>query len=441
MKVFTAICVLVMCCTYVNSQVLPGWNLVWNDEFSGTSLDLTKWNYEVDCWGGGNGELQCYTARPANSYVQDGKLYIVAKPERYTGSAAGCTNNNENSCGNTKDYTSAKLTTRHDPKGSWKYGRMEIRAKIPKGPFLWPAIWMLPTDSVYGQWAASGEIDIMESMGQDTTHIVSTLHYGSPYPNNVHYGSGFLNFGYDFSADFHTYTLEWEEKEMRFYVDNTLYFTVNLDKNWYSGHGPNPYTKNGQPWDQRMFMLLNLAIGGGFFGAEMGKLTAQQAAAWANPVLAVDYVRVYEKVISQPTTTTSPTSSSTSSSTTSPTSSSTSSSTTSSTSSSSSATSASPTTSSGTSSAPVTSSSSDTPITDQGEKVGTNQDGAYPINTNPDTGLFGNASNFVNFIVGSVVTALALLIITASLMIFVTIRAWRWMRDNGPITGMSLSRV
>jgi len=141
--------------------------MVWNDEFSGNSIDTTKWDHEVDCWGGGNGELQCYTSRPQNSYVSNGNLYLVAKPERYTGSMNGCTNNNDNSCGNTKDYTSARLRTKMSPTGSWKYGRFEFRAKLPKGKHLWPAMWMLPTDYVYGNWAASGEIDIVESRGQE----------------------------------------------------------------------------------------------------------------------------------------------------------------------------------------------------------------------------------------------------------------------------------
>jgi beta-glucanase (GH16 family) len=113
--VLAAIVAIFLCANTAYAQDRPGWRLVWNDEFDGTSLDTTKWDHEVDCWGGGNNELQCYTARPQNSYVRDGKLTLVAVPGQYSGTIGDCTNNNDNSCGNTKPYTSARLRTRKAP--------------------------------------------------------------------------------------------------------------------------------------------------------------------------------------------------------------------------------------------------------------------------------------------------------------------------------------
>jgi len=117
---------------------------VWSDEFNGNSLDLSKWQYEVNCDGGGNNELQCYTSNSKNLKVSDGRLHITVVPENYNG----------------KKYTSARINTKG--KAAWKYGRFDARAKLPNGIYIWPALWMMPRDSVYGGWAASGEIDIMK---------------------------------------------------------------------------------------------------------------------------------------------------------------------------------------------------------------------------------------------------------------------------------------
>ena len=141
---------------------IEGWNLVWRDEFDGSSIDSSKWEHEVNAWGGGNNELQYYTASSANSRVIDGKLIIEARAGSYTGDEG------------TRDYTSARLRTLN--KGDWLYGRVEGRIKLPTGQGLWPAFWMLPTDWVYGGWAASGEIDIMELVGHEPSTVHGTLH-------------------------------------------------------------------------------------------------------------------------------------------------------------------------------------------------------------------------------------------------------------------------
>jgi len=245
-----------------------GWKLVWQDEFDGSAIDGNKWSFEVNGGGGGNNELQYYTARSQNAYVANGVLTIQALAERYC-STDGC-----------RDYTSARLRTLG--KGDWLYGRMEIRAKLPRGQGLWPAIWMLPTDSAYGGWAASGEIDIMEAVNAATAGgnvVYGTLHYGGAWPNNTHLG-GSITPASSIVDNFHTYAVEWEPTQIRFYVDNVLYHTAT---NWWSSGGAFP-----APFDKRFHMLLNVAVGGDWPGAPNGSTSFPQK-------MEVDYVRVYQK--------------------------------------------------------------------------------------------------------------------------------------------------
>jgi len=250
--------------------------LVWSDEFNGNGLDQSKWGYETNCDGGGNNELQCYTTQGNNLKVADGHLTITAVPQNLNG----------------KQYTSARINTKG--KASWKYGKFEIRAKQPKGAYLWPALWMMPRDSVYGGWAASGEIDIYEGRGQNPNEYQSTLHYGGSWPNNVYQGSGARNAGQDLTADYHVYTCTWTPDQISFALDGNTYYTRNLNQNFYSGKGKSPYWANRQPFDQEFFFIINLAVGGGFFGGEANALNQNTARAWPNPNLLVDYVRVYQ---------------------------------------------------------------------------------------------------------------------------------------------------
>ena len=232
----------------------------------GPTIDLSKWSYEVNGQGGGNNELQYYTARTTNAFVDDGKLVIQALEERYTGSDG------------TRDYTSARLRTLNQ--GDWRYGRFEIRARLPVGQGLWPAIWMLPTDWVYGGWAASGEIDVMEYLGHDPARIYGTLHYGGGWPNNVSSGGSYAAASYDFSTGFHTFTMEWEEDEFRWYVDGTHYHTETA---WYSSAAAYP-----APFNQQFHLLLNVAVGGNWPGDPDGTTVFPQR-------MEVDYVRVYQR--------------------------------------------------------------------------------------------------------------------------------------------------
>ncbi len=239
------------------------WTLVWQDEFNGVHLNEAKWNYETGGHGWGNNELQYYTNRPENVYVRDGKLILEARKESY-----------EN-----REYTSARLTTKH--KGDWLYGKFEIRAKLPKGKGLWPAIWMLPTDWEYGGWAASGEIDIMELLGNNPFQIYGSLHFGGEAPaNTFEHGVFVLKDSLDFAEDFHRFTLEWDTTEIRWYVDDSMYVKQNA---WYSSGAHYP-----APFDKRFHLLLNVAVGGNWPGAPDATTSFPQR-------MYVDYVRVYRK--------------------------------------------------------------------------------------------------------------------------------------------------
>lgn len=267
------IALVALCFMAVSAQ--QTYQLVWSDEFNGNSLDMSKWQYEVNCDGGGNNELQCYTSSPSNVAVRNGTLVITAIPQNYNG----------------KQYTSGRINTAKS--AAWKYGRIDYSAKVPGGIYLWPALWMMPRDSVYGGWAASGEIDIMENRGGENTQE-STLHFGGSWPNNVYQGSGPQSMSFDMTADFHLYSAIWTPESIQFLIDNKVYYTQSLQRSFWSGRGNNPYTANGQPFDQYFFAIINLAIGGGFFGGNANSLTPAMAAQWKSSSLYVDFVRVYQ---------------------------------------------------------------------------------------------------------------------------------------------------
>ncbi len=272
------------------------WTLVWSDEFEGDRLDLSKWDFDVgngffdyksQSWvpGWGNEELQYYTREADNLTVKDSLLTIRAIKEAIHG------------CG----YTSARIKTRKrdgTPLFAKTYGRFEIRARVPWGKGLWPALWMLPQEDRYGGWAASGEIDLMEIVGEKPTEVLNSIHFGSagsqaralithvhPLPE----GSTV--------ADWHVYAAEWLPGEIRFYVDGVHTSTRN---HWWScsktidGQGVaatkaaelNPWPA---PFDQPFYLVMNVAVGGNFPGApnEQTRFPAE---------LQVDYVRVYDRV-------------------------------------------------------------------------------------------------------------------------------------------------
>ncbi|WP_214691403.1 MULTISPECIES: carbohydrate binding domain-containing protein [unclassified Exiguobacterium] len=258
------------------------WKLVWSDEFSKSEIDHSKWNFETGNWivdkdgnpvaaGWGNNEKQFYTDKNENAFVKDGKLVIRAKKEQASDQFG------------TYDYTSAKLTT----KGTFSktYGRYEMRAKLPTGKGLWPAFWMLPEEDRYGGWAASGEIDIMESWGSQPDKVAGTIHYGETWPNNKYTGKDYHFAEGDGIDKWHTYAIEWEPGEIRWYVDGQLYQTQN---DWYAKEA-NKASKYSYPapFDQDFYLIMNLAVGGWFDG-DVDETTPFPAE------MEVDYVRVFD---------------------------------------------------------------------------------------------------------------------------------------------------
>ena len=171
---------------WVSIYLTPGdssvWQLDWSDEFSDGELNRSMWQTQEDCDGGGNGELQCYA--DSNIQVTEGSLKLTALRQTTHGVT---TSTYGGSPGNkTRQFSSGRVRSVH----SVARGRVEVRAVIPSGRGLWPAIWMLPTENAYGGWAASGEIDIMEARGQDSGRVESTLHFSDKWPYNRFKGSG-----------------------------------------------------------------------------------------------------------------------------------------------------------------------------------------------------------------------------------------------------------
>lgn len=287
------------------AQPATGWVMVWSDEFTSSGIDSKKWTHEVNCTGGGNNEKQCYTDKAENSFIENGVLNIVALPAAATAE---------------KPYTSARLVSRN--KADFKYGRFEMRAKLPSGQGSWPAFWMMPTDSVYGDWPRSGEIDIMEAVnlkvkgadGVTESNVHGTLHYGKAWPNNTNSGKNYmLPEGKNPADDFHTYAVEWQQGEIRWYVDNYLYATqrqsevrfnakgeaVGLKhRGWFTEYFDQSGGKlethwDTAPFDQKFYMILNLAVGGNW--PENVNNKGIDASAFAKgQSFQIDYVRVYE---------------------------------------------------------------------------------------------------------------------------------------------------
>jgi len=246
------------------------WRLVWSDEFNGSEINMANWSYDDPTNGRWNGEVQSYTQN--NAYIKDGALVIEARKEDITEPS-----------GETYHYTSSKLITKG--KKSWKYGKFEIRAKMPQGQGIWPAIWMMPEDEpFYGTWPKCGEIDIMELLGHEPDKIYGTIHFGEPHKESQ--GTYTLPEGQTFADDFHVYSIEWEPGEIRWYIDGKLYHVAN---DWYSR---DPYLADDYtypaPFDQNFFLILNISVGGGWPGYPDETTVFPQQ-------MVVDYVRVYQK--------------------------------------------------------------------------------------------------------------------------------------------------
>ncbi|MBN1601095.1 MAG: family 16 glycosylhydrolase [Chitinispirillaceae bacterium] len=245
----------------VFSSSAENWVLVWQDEFNTPGLpDNQKWSYDVGGDGWGNNELQFYTnKRLENARIEDSALIIETRKETFSG----------------KNYTSARLVSKG--KGDWLYGKVEVRAKLPSGKGTWPAIWMLPTFWEYGNWPASGEIDIMEHVGYDPGVIHATVHTADlNHTKGTQVGKNTIV--EDCMAQYHVYSVEWYPDHIDAFIDGKKYFSFSNRNEGFSTW----------PFDKKFHLLLNTAFGGDWGGAQGIDSTI------VSTLFYVDYVRVYQ---------------------------------------------------------------------------------------------------------------------------------------------------
>lgn len=298
---FAALGGLTACATMpaTTASAQPAWKLVWADEFSGTTLDRNKWKPEESCWGGGNNERQCYTDRAENISVKDGVLHLKARKEAFTGpdrppEIAGSSDGQK-----TQEFTSGKIRTLGI--SSWKYGKIEFRAKPPKGQGTWPAVWMMPAGNHYGGWPRSGEIDILEGVnlgascetckgGVGENRMISAIHFGDYAPKNKFRDTrvALPSFALP-SDDFHVWTLEWGEGLMRFYLDGRKYWELTT-ADWDTA-SPLAQSNPVAPFDQSFYIMANLAIGGGLSEKNNDKGVADNVTPTA---FLIDWIRIYQ---------------------------------------------------------------------------------------------------------------------------------------------------
>jgi beta-glucanase (GH16 family) len=238
--------------------------LVWSDEFNSTGKpDTLKWGYDLGVGnpvGWGNNELECYTNDERNARVEDGKLIIEARKDSMEG----------------KSFTSARLVTKK--KADWLYGRIEAKAKLPFGKGTWPAIWMLPTEAKYGGWPSCGEIDIMEHVGYDPGIVHGTIHTEA-YNHIKHTQKEGKITVAGVDSTFHVYAINWTENKIDFIVDDNVYHTVTKEEG---------EDYKGWPFDQPFYLIMNIAVGGGWGGKE-----GVDENIWPQK-MEVDYIRVYQ---------------------------------------------------------------------------------------------------------------------------------------------------
>ena len=245
---------------YTTPSTYTGMNLVWQDEFSGAALDGNFWNYESGNNNGwGNNELEYYTNSPKNVFVSNGNLIIEARKESIGGF----------------NYSSARITTAN--KKPFTYGRVDIRAKLPKGKGIWPALWMLGSNITSVGWPACGEIDIMELLGHEITKSYGTLHYGPSSATHGQKGSSYVLSSSNFYDQFHVFSMDWKQDQIKLFVDDNLFLTVNK-----TDIGSSPY-----PFNAPFFFIFNIAVGGNWPGSPDATTTFPQR-------MIIDYIRVFQ---------------------------------------------------------------------------------------------------------------------------------------------------
>lgn len=244
---------------YSTPASYPNYKLVWSDEFSGSTINTNDWNFETGNSGFGNHELENYTARTQNAFQSNGKLVIEARSEVLGGS----------------NYTSARMTTQG--KRSFKFGRIDIRAKLPVSKGMWPALWMLGTNIATSPWPLCGETDIMELVGLNPQKVQGTLHFANNAGAHDSRGGGYTLPSGDFSQKFHVFSIIWVTDSIQFYVDDILFYTVT---------NASTATTN-YPFNNPSFFIFNVAVGGDWPGSPDATTGFPQR-------MFVDYVRVFQ---------------------------------------------------------------------------------------------------------------------------------------------------
>jgi beta-glucanase (GH16 family) len=246
---------------YTTPLTYPGYSLIWSDEFSGKGLDLSSWNQEIGNGsnGWGNNEMEYYTASLKNTFVSDGNLIIEARKEVIS----------------TFNYSSARLTTQN--KKFFKFGRIDIRAKLPVGKGIWPALWMLGANINTAGWPACGEIDIMELIGKTPSTVYGTLHWSNADGSHNSKGANYALTTSDFSQQFHVYSIIWKQNNIQWYIDDQKYLEVSTED----------FGTANYPFNADQFFIFNVAVGGNWPGPPDPATEFPQR-------MFVDYVRVFQ---------------------------------------------------------------------------------------------------------------------------------------------------
>lgn len=244
---------------YTSPLTYPGYTLVWNDEFNGSSINTNDWNFETGGNGWGNNELEYYTNSTNNAYLSNGNLIIEARKETI----------------GSNNYTSARMTTQN--KKVFQYGRIDIRAKLPVAQGLWPALWMLGTNIPTAGWPACGETDIMELIGKNPNQVVGSIHWAQANGTSGTVNNSYSLSSGDFSQQFHVFSLIWKQNYVQILVDGIPYMTAT-DASISSGTWP---------FNAPAFLIFNVAVGGNWPGSPTAATTFPQR-------MFVDYIRVFQ---------------------------------------------------------------------------------------------------------------------------------------------------
>ena len=246
---------------YSTPDVYSNYQLIWSDEFDSTDINTSTWNFEQGNNNGwGNNELENYTGRIQNAFASNGNLVIEARRENSTSS----------------QYTSARMTTQG--KKSFQFGRIDIRAKLPAGKGIWPALWMLGDNIGSAGWPACGEIDIMEMLGHEPNKSYGTLHFGTSPATHDSYGASYVLPSGSYDQQFHVFSLLWEQDSLKILVDDQVFVSATSSTIY-------PV----YPFNNSFFFIFNIAVGGNWPGSpDSGTLFPQR--------MFVDYVRVFKKI-------------------------------------------------------------------------------------------------------------------------------------------------